>query len=76
MFLCKLGKERREPRVRARTGKNILLLLVISFNSVNYFVYFTIIFRPMLSKTFERSSLIKLSTVEESGSKIEQTYHE
>ncbi len=51
-------------------------LLVISFDSVNYFVYLTIIFRPMLSKTFERSSSIKLSTVEESGSKIEQTYHE
>ncbi len=51
-------------------------LLVISFDSVNYFVYFTVIFRPMLSKTFERFSSIKLSTVEESGSKIEQTYHE
>ncbi len=51
-------------------------LLVISFDSVNYFVYFTVIFRPMLLKTFERFSSIKLSTVEESGSKIEQTYHE
>ncbi len=51
-------------------------LLVISFDSVNYFVYFTVIFRPMLSKTFEIFSSIKLSTVEESGSKIEQTYHE
>ncbi len=51
-------------------------LLVISFDSVNYFVYFTVIFRPMLSKTFERFSSIRLSTVEESGSKIEQTYHE
>ncbi len=51
-------------------------LLVISFDSVNYFVYFTVIFRPMLSKAFERFSSIKLSTVEESGSKIEQTYHE
>ncbi len=51
-------------------------LLVISFDSVNYFVYFTVIFRPMLSKTFERFSSIKLSTVEESGPKIEQTYHE
>jgi hypothetical protein len=30
----------------------------------------------MLSKTFEIFSSIKLSTVEESGSKIEQTYHE
>jgi hypothetical protein len=26
MFLCKLGKERREPRVRARTGNIILLI--------------------------------------------------
>jgi hypothetical protein len=47
-------------------------LLVMSFDSVNYFVYFTVTFQPMLSKTFERSS-IKLSTVEKSDSKIEQT---